>query len=229
MFPKKFSQLLLAIITLLMISPSGAWAKSDQYQEAQTLVTQCSLVLKDFCSNDDYQWLRNNLKNAKAVMVVPQRLRGGFILGGSGGTGTLISQNSDGSWTGPAFYTMGGVSLGLQAGAEASQVVMLVMSKKGMDSLLTTSFKLGADISVAAGPVGAGAKASTADIIAYSKSKGVFGGLSLDGSVIAVRDALDKAYYKKAVSPSDILIAKSVNNPASISYRETVQKLANSK
>ena len=140
----------------------------------------------------------------------------------------LVARSAEtGKWGYPAFYTLGAVSLGLQVGAEASEVILMVMTDRGMESLLTSSFKLGADVTLAAGPVGGSAKAATADILSYSRSKGAFVGASLDGAVVKTRDEKNKEYYGKPVSPTDILIRKSVTNPQASRLRVAVTKLTN--
>jgi lipid-binding SYLF domain-containing protein len=174
----------------------------------------------------DYGWLRENIKKAKGVLIYPQVLKAGFILGGSGGTGVLLTRDSKtGEWSDPAFYTLGSVSFGLQIGGEAAEVVMLVMSQKGVDSLLTSKFKLGGDTSIALGPVGAGAKANiTADFISFAKSKGLYAGLNLDGSYVDVRESLNKAYYGEVATPVDITVRKSVSNKGAAPLREELMK-----
>ena len=135
-----------------------------------------------------------------------------------------------GQWSGPAFYTIGEASLGLQAGGDASEVILLVMSERGIAALQASSVKLGADVGIAVGPVGAGASASTAnlsaDIITYARAKGLYAGISLDGAVVATRGALNKAYYGKDVTPTDILIRRAVTNPQSAELIEAVAKVA---
>jgi lipid-binding SYLF domain-containing protein len=117
---------------------------------------------------------------------------------------------------------MGSISLGLQAGAEVSEIILLVMTEKGMDALLSTSFKLGADASVAAGPVGAGAKAQTTDILAFARSSGLFGGISIEGAVITSRDAWNRQYYGRNVRAVDIIIRRNVSNPGADALRNLV-------
>ena len=124
----------------------------------------------------------------------------------------------------PAFYTMGSVSWGLQIGGEVAEVILLVNSQKGVDSLLTNKFKLGVDASVALGPVGTGAKAELADFYSFSKSKGAFAGMSLSGSVIDVRSGLNKAYYGKDVTPVDILVKATVSNKGADALKEELKK-----
>jgi len=214
---------ILAAMLLIAAAP-GAMA-ADQ-EDAQGIVDNSRVTLSAFMRDKDYEWLRENIKKAKGMLIYPQVLKAGYILGGSGGTGVLLARDSKtGEWSDPAFYTLGSVSFGLQIGGEAAEVVMLVMSQKGVDSLLTSKFKLGGDTSIALGPVGAGAKANiTADFISFSKSKGLYAGLNLDGSYLSVRESLNKAYYGKEASPVDIIVKQSVSNPGAVPLREELKK-----
>ncbi len=154
-------------------------------------------------------------------------LKGGFVIGGSGGSGVLVSRNmKTGSWGYPVFYTMGSISFGLQIGAEASEIVLLIMTEKGMESLLSTSFKLGADVTVAAGPMGAGAKVATADILAFAKSKGAYGGAAIEGAIVKPKDDWNSTYYNKPVRVSDIIIRQTDTNPDADGLRETLSMVA---
>ncbi len=169
----------------------------------------------------------------KEYSSFPQVLKGGFFLGGSGGTGVLLVRNSEtGTWSEPAFYTVGSVTFGLQIGAEAAEVVMLAMNQKAIDTLLISTAKLGADVSIAVGPVGGGAKGSvavpavTADFLSFARSKGLYAGLNLEGSVLAVRDSLNDGYYGKSVSPKDIIVKRDVRNSGANALRAAVEKAA---
>jgi lipid-binding SYLF domain-containing protein len=128
----------------------------------------------------------------------------------------IVNPTGADRWFGPAFYTIGGASFGLQIGGQASEVVLLAMTERGVDSMMASSFKLGADAGVAAGPVGIGVAASTAnlsaDILTFSRSKGLYGGISLDGAVVATRGGLNEAYYGKEVTPTDIFVRREVTN-----------------
>jgi len=213
----------LAAMVLVAAAP-GAMAAGEE--DAQGIVDKARVTLSGFMRDKDYEWLRANIKKAKGVVIYPQVLKAGFILGGSGGTGVLLARDGKtGEWSNPAFYTLGSVSFGLQIGGEAAEVVLLVMSQKGVDSLLTSKFKLGGDTSIALGPVGAGAKSDvTADFISFAKSKGLYAGLNLDGSYVDVRDSLNKAYYGKDVSPADIIVKHSVSNKGAVPLREELKK-----
>lgn len=191
-------------------------AIADERAEAQAIVNKARVTVENFYSDPDLPWFRNNAHKAKAMLVVPQLIKGGFFLGGSGGSGVLLAKNEavPGGWSYPAFYTLGSVTFGLQFGGEVSEVVLIVLTQAGLDALLSRSFKVGGDISVAAGPVGTGAKAQSADIIAFSRSKGLYGGVNVEGALVETRDDWNRAYYGQAVRPLDILVTGKVANTA---------------
>ncbi|WP_419176239.1 lipid-binding SYLF domain-containing protein [Desulfosediminicola sp.] len=184
-------------------------------------------VVSSFTADPDLDWFRKNVYRAQAVLIIPQNLKGAFLVGGAGGSGVLLARDiKTGQWSYPAFYTLGSLSIGLQAGAESSEIILMVMTERGMESMLTSSFKLGADVTLAAGPVGVGAKAKTADIISYARAKGVFAGVSLDGAVVKTRDGLNGAYYGRKVSPTDILIRRDAVNGHADKLRAAVKAAA---
>ena len=207
---------LLVMLTSLILTVDIAAA--DDAQEAQQLVEKSQLTIESFQKDSNMGAVRDLLRTAKGVFIAPQVLKGAFILGASGGSGVFLArQEKTNKWSQPAFYTIGGVSFGLQAGGEASEVVLLMMSERGVAAMLGNNVKLGADASIAVGPVGAGAGGATAalsaDIISFSRAQGLYGGISVDGSVIAVRDGWNSAYYGKSVTPTDILVQGTVSNP----------------
>jgi SH3 domain-containing YSC84-like protein 1 len=187
-----------------------AWSQSEEEQ----LVTKAERTFDDFKADSKMQWLNKHLPKAKAVLIAPSIVKAGFILGGSGGHVLLVARDKQtGKWVGPAFYTLATISAGFQAGVEVSEAIMLVMSEKALDHLLRTSFKLGAEASVAAGPVGVGAESTvTADIVSFVRSKGIYGGVNIDGSVLKVNDKWNEAYYKKKATPADILVRQSAQS-----------------
>jgi lipid-binding SYLF domain-containing protein len=186
-------------------------AQASDAAEAEALVTKARLALENFQRDPDMEPMRQLAKRAWAMFIMPHMLKGGFVVGGSGGNGVLLArQGPEQPWRGPAFYTVGGISFGLQAGAELSEVVMLAMTQRGMTAMLRSSVKLGAEANVALGPIGAGAEAATAglsvDLLVFSRSKGLYGGFSLQGAVMSTRDTLNHAFYGRAVSTTDILV-----------------------
>lgn len=192
----------------------AAQAAADDKADADKTVSGAVTVLNNFAADPNMTWYRENVHKAKAVLIIPNLVKAGFIFGGSGGHGVVLAHDDKANvWRGPSFATAGSVSWGLQAGGSAAEVVMMAMTEKGKNALLSNKFQAGADASVSAGPVGAGAQAATTDIVQFARSKGLFGGLSLEGSVISVRDSLNQAYYGKPVTPVDILIKGDVKNP----------------
>jgi len=206
------TRLLLVIgASLLFASAGGALAQSEQ----QTLVDRADKTLSNFLRDPDMTWLQRNIGRAKAVIIAPEVVKAGFIFGGSGGRAVTVARDEKtGKWAGPAFYTMATASVGFQAGVSVSEVVTLVMTEKGLNSLLAPSVKLGGDASVAAGPIGAGAKSDVvADFVSFSRAKGLYGGLNLDGTVIAISNEWNETYYnKKGILPPDILIRMSTRS-----------------
>jgi len=205
---------LLAVAATAALGLAGCASKPTQ-DDTEARVDAARTTLANFMRDPDLTWFREHVGNAKALMISPQIVQAGFIVGGSGGSALVIAHNRSGSgWNGPAFYRMATGSIGLQAGAQASEMVALIMSDKALNSLMSTSFKVGGDVSVAAGPVGVGTSAPvTADMIVYTRSKGLYGGANLDGTVITVDDGRNQAYYGQAATPVDILVTRSVNNP----------------
>ena len=205
---------------------TGGLAYGDEKIETENLVDKATMVVQGFAADPNLEWFREKVKEAKALFIIPQSIKGAFFVGGSGGSGVLVAKDAtSGAWGYPAFYTMGSISIGMQFGGEASEVILMVMTERGMEKLLTSSFKLGADLTVAAGPVGGGAKAQTADVLTYARSKGAFGGMSIDGAVIKTRDTRNEAYYGQPVSPTDIIIRKSVSNPHADKLRTAVAEV----
>ena len=201
---------LLAIASFAVAS-APAWAQSEQKDLVNAAETTFSNLMRD----PDMTWLQSNIGRARGVLIAPSVVKAGWIFGGSGGRAVLFARDDrTGRWSGPAFYNLGAASVGFQAGVAVSETVALVMTEKGLNSLLASSAKLGADVSVAAGPVGAGtASAIASDLVAYSRSKGVYGGFNLEGSVIAVADNWNRDYYGTGVLPTDILVRANVHNP----------------
>ena len=192
----------------IVIAFSAAPASADALKQQQ-IVDNATVTLREFTADPDLTWFRDNVKDAKGLMIFPRSVKGGLIWGGSGGNGILVGRRNNG-WSYPAFYTTGSVTFGLQAGVEVSEIVLMVMTERGLDALFTADVKLGGDISVAAGPVGVGAKAQTADILAFVRSKGLYGGINLEGTVVKPRRNWNKRYYGKDVRPSEIIRGNSV-------------------
>jgi SH3 domain-containing YSC84-like protein 1 len=217
------------LIGLALAGAVPAPARGDDLRDAEQLTERARLTLENFVAEPDMAGMLTLLKRAKGILIYPSVLRGAFIFGASGGSGTfLVRDERVGTWTGPAFYTIGEASFGLQIGGEASEIILLALTDRGVNAFLNTSAKLGADANLAVGPIGRGASASTqnlsADVVSYARSKGLYGGVSLQGAIVAVRDSLNHAYYGQPVSPADILLRPTVKNPQAAPLIEAVKK-----
>ncbi len=177
-------------------------------------------VFREIMDTPDKGIPQELLEKAECVAVFPSVLKAGFIIGGRGGRGVASCRMATG-WSAPAYFNLGGGSVGLQIGASSTDFVMLFMNKEGMNSLLSDEFTLGADASVAAGPVGRQAGASTdlklnAQILSYSRSKGLFAGLELKGVVIKPDKDDMRDVYGEGVTAKQVLAENKVNAPVSV-------------
>jgi len=202
-----------ALALLLAVTLVGCATQPVSRSEPDTLVADAQTTLNNFLRDPDQTWIQDNLSRAKAVMIAPQIVRAGFIFGGSGGRAVLVARDGR-TWAGPAFYNLATASVGFQAGLDVSEAIIVVMTDKGMNSLLSNSFKLGGDASIAAGPVGASARSTvTADLITFTRAKGIYGGLNLDGTVVSTNIPWNDAYYARTnLLPPDILMRRTVTS-----------------
>ncbi len=221
-------RVLSALIGLtLVIILTAPTAYADDAGKAQSVVDKAQEALQSFAADPEMVWFHDNVDSAKGLLIVPTMVKGGFIFGGSGGSGALLARGDPPQgWSYPAFYIIGTVTFGLQIGGEVSEIIFLVMTERGMDAFLSSEFKLGGDVSVAIGPVGVGLKAQTADILAFARSKGVYGGLNLEGSVFKIRNDWNQAYYGPGTRPTDIFVTGSVSNQGADSLRAAVAQVA---
>jgi lipid-binding SYLF domain-containing protein len=207
-----------AALPLGLVRPAHAQA------EQQALVDRATLSVTEMFTDPNFSDGRSVLQRARAAMVLPRLFRAGFILGGEGGAGVLLGRDGGGSWTSPAFYGTGGGSVGLQIGIQDAQVVILIMNDRALNAVLDSQFKFGADASFAVANMGAGIEGSTtaalrADIVALAKTRGLFAGLALEGTIMASRSDWNKAYYGRDVSARQIVVGAEVHNPAADGLR----------
>lgn len=221
--------LMAAVLIGTMVVVSATSALAADAAEQQQLVDKAKMTVEAFALDSSVGPATRELKGeTKALFIVPQFLRGAFVFGGAGGSGVLLVRDEKTKkWSEPAFYTIGSASFGLQIGGDVSEMIFVVRSQKGLEEFYRTDFKLGADVSMAVGPAGEGAhvKGITADLISYAKKKGAFAGMAVDGSIIAVSDDSNAAYYGKPVRPTDIIVKQSVSNPKSADLRNAAAKL----
>lgn len=214
---------ILTIITIIaaLVTPINA----EEPVKQQLLVDQARITFKSFMVDKDMAWFREHMHKAKGFLIIPDLLQGAWFIGGSGGRGVLVVKDKKtGDWSQPAFYTIGSLSFGIQFGGEKSEIIMMVFSQKGLDRLYSSSFKFGGDATIAAGPVGGGAKADVmTDFVSFVRSKGAYAGISMEGAIVKVNDDWNQAYYGKKVSPVGIVEKKLVSNPGSAELLNTVQ------
>ena len=196
--------LLAAALALAPLAP--ALADSPQH-----LIDSSTLALEDLIGGSSGQQAQDYLRRAKAVVICPNIFRGGFVFGGEGGGCVMSARTADGSWSYPALYNLGSGSFGLQIGVQNSEVMMLIMTDGGLNALLNSQFKFGADAGVSVATFGTGVNGSmstalNADIISFSKSQGLYGGVSLGGSILSNDAGAEQSYYGTQVDARQIVV-----------------------
>lgn len=221
---------LLALVLLaIFVTMIPAQAKSGDFAEQQILVDKSKLTLEAFAADPSLKGAIGDLsREARALFIIPQFMRGAFIFGGAGGSGVLLVRDEKtGKWSQPVFYNIGSASFGLQVGGDVSEIVLVVRTKKGLEEFYMNDFKLGANAGMAVGPVGGGASVHgiAADVLSYARKKGVFAGIALEGAGVTVSNDSNTAYYGKPVRPIDIVVKGDVSNAKSLPLRESAAKL----
>ncbi len=194
-----------ALLATSMLAGVPAMAQSSQ----QVTIDGARKVLNDLHHDKAFGNAVQLLRQAKAVFIVPKLIKGGFIIGGEGGNGVLIVRNR-GGWSNPGFYAIGAGSFGLQAGLEQSELIMLIMTQKGLEGVLRDQFKIGAQAGISVVTLGSGVEgaiggASLPDVVVWSSSTGLYGGLTVDGSVIRAEPRKDAEFYGRPVTARDVL------------------------
>ncbi len=206
-------------LSLTLALPMAAQAQSTE----QERITASYNVLKEILGTPDKGIPQDLLDKSECVVVYPSVKKGAFIVGGSYGRGLITCRtgaNHNGPWSAPAMYALEGASFGFQVGGQATDFVLLVMNDQGAKSVMTSKVKLGGDASIAAGPVGRNASAETdavlkAQILSWSRARGVFAGISLAGSTMRSDDGANKSLYGQELSATDIVYGGKAKAPAS--------------
>ena len=213
-------------LTGMMIMPHQILAETVQEklqdQEAKTIINHALSTWQNFMQDPEMSDFRAHLKEGHGVLIFPRLMKGAFVLGAEGGNGVLLVRHDrTRSWSEPVFYEISTASLGLQAGMETSEAILVIQTVNGIENLLNNTIKLGTDVSAAIGPKGGGIEGVTSvsigmDFITYARAKGIYAGVSIEGASIGTRAELNKAYYGSAVRPSDIVVDRNVRpNPNS--------------
>jgi lipid-binding SYLF domain-containing protein len=214
---------LIAVLLLALGWLTPTYAQQDQQQTVTSALTALERMKHD---SGFKQSLQSKLDQARAVLIVPALYKGGFIFGGQYGNGVMLGRMADGSWSYPAFYTLEGGSFGLQIGLESTAVLFLIMDDKGLEAVLNNQFKFDADTGITVVIVGGSIGASTtsnfgADIYAFSLTGvGLYGGLSLEGTVLSARESWNAAYYGQNVASRAIVLENSVSNEKADALRD---------
>jgi len=226
-FRLQFAAIVMLALTVTPVRGQSKNAIKDEVEQSQKAAT----VFTEIMNTPDKGIPKQLLESAHCVAVFPNVIKAGFIVGGRGGRGVASCRTSNG-WSAPAFFNLGGGSVGLQIGAESTDFVLLFMNEKGINSLLSDQFTLGGDASVAAGPVGRQAGAETdvklnAQILSYSRSKGLFAGLELKGVVIKPDKDDMRDVYGASVSARDVLNGTKAGSAGSVSaFPDTLKSYA---
>ncbi|MFO1026501.1 MAG: lipid-binding SYLF domain-containing protein [Acetobacteraceae bacterium] len=214
--------------TLLVGRVLGAGEPAVAQTTQEVTIAGARKVLADLRQDKAFGNARTLLRKARAVLIVPRLIKGGFIVGGEGGNGVLMVRRK-GSWSEPAFYVIGAASFGLQIGLEQAEVILLVMSERGVNGLLHDQFKIGAQAGITAVTFGSNVEGALAgpnppDIVVWSSSSGLYGGLTVDGSIVKSQPNLDAEYYGQRLSTRDILYGE-LSTPRAVGLRRDMNAL----
>ncbi len=215
---------------LLMLAPILAARPAAAQTEQQALVDRATLAVQEIVGPPDAKDQKSMLRQARAVLVCPRVFKVSFFLGGEGGGCVLAARDGGGSWSYPAFYGITSGSLGLQIGIQDSEFMMMILTQKGLRAVLDSQFKFGGDVSIAVADIGAGVEGSTtaavgADIVAFSKTRGLFAGASLQGSLMSARSDWNRIYYGKELAAQDLVIGMQGANQGADPLREILTRV----
>lgn len=209
-----------------LLLPALALAGEKENQRARDAI----VVLDEIMGAPDQAIPERLLRDAHAIAVIPNVVKAGFVIGGRAGKGLVALKSPDGTWSSPSYLKLTGASVGFQAGVQATDVVLVFRSARGVDSIVNGKFTLGADATVAAGPVGRAANASTdgelkAEIYSYSRARGLFAGVALDGAVIAIDHRANQSVYGRNTTPRAIFEGRA-GQPSSdvVSFRDSLEE-----
>jgi len=213
------------VAALLALAPLGARAQVEQ----QALVDRATLTVQDLMTRSNGRDAPSLLRRAKAVMICPQVLRIAFIFGGSGADCVLVGRDAAGGWSYPAFYGLGSGSAGFQIGIQDAQIMMMILTERGLSAVMDSQFKFGADASIAVVSLGAGVEGATtanlgADIVVAAEARGLYAGVSLQGSIMQTRTAYNRAYYGQDFAARQIVLQMQARNPGADPLREVLTR-----
>jgi len=213
------------LVSVLALVPAVAWAQ----QEQQAVVDRATLTVEEMLGVPNSNDRLSTMQQARAVMICPRVFRAGFIFGGSGGDCVLAARDGSGSWSDPAFFRMGSASFGLQAGIQDAEVIMMILTERGLGAIMDSAFKIGGDAQLAVATVGAGVEGSTtaalrADIVAFTQARGLFAAITLNGGLLSSNTEWNRAYYGQDFAARQIVLQMAVNNPGADPLRAALTR-----
>jgi lipid-binding SYLF domain-containing protein len=216
-----------AVLAMLALLQAGCSLNGPG--EQQTLVDRATLTVQDMMTQTVSQDPKDLLRRAKAVMICPRIFKAGFFFGGEGGNCVLLARAGNGTWSYPAFYQIGSGSFGFQFGIEDSELMMMIMTEHGLNAVLDSQIKLGANAGIAVATFGAGIGGATttavgADIVAFAASRGLFGGVALEGSVMASQTPWNQSYYGQPLAARQVVIQMQGGNPGGDPLRDVLTR-----
>lgn len=204
----------LAAVAVMGLSPA---LSARQDSEEARRVREAATIFGEIMGAEDKAIPEAILGKAEGIAIFPSTLRAGFVVGGTRGRG-IISARNEGRWSAPAFLTLTGGSFGLQIGGQAADIILVINDRRGLENLVSNQFKLGADAAVAAGPVGRDAQAATdlqlrAQILSYSRARGLFAGVTINGSTVRQDRDANQRFYGKRLETKDIVFGSAPGDP----------------
>ena len=228
------TRLMAAVLAVAVLAglPAATFARqSDESDEARR-VREASVVFGEIMTAEDDAIPRSLLGNAEGIAVFPGTVRAGFIFGGMRGRG-ILSARTESGWSAPAFLTLTGGSFGLQIGGQAVDLILVIRNRRGLENLVSNQFKLGADVAVAAGPLGREAEASTdlqlrAQILSYSRARGLFAGVTVNGSTVRQDQDANERFYGQRLETQQIVFGTTpVDQPTPVDvWLQTLDRYA---
>lgn len=223
---RRLLSLFVSVLLITATTAHSAFAGEEENSRANNAVR----VLREIMMAPDKRLPSDLMQSAYAIAVIPDVIKAGFVIGGRHGVGLIAVKAPDGTWSNPSYVSMSGGSIGFQAGVSSTDVILVFRTQRGVDSIVHGKFTLGADASVAAGPVGRNAQAATdaqlkAEIYSYSRSRGLFAGVSLDGSVMAIDNDANQSVYGEGVTARRIFDNGVTNVPnAVVDFRDRLEE-----
>lgn len=219
------ASLAVAVALAAVTTPGVARAQ----QEQQAIVDRATLTAQEMLNDRDGTEAQYLLRRSRAALICPRVFRAGFVFGGEGGDCVLVARDGAGSWSSPAFYGMGAGSVGFQIGIQDAEVMLMILTERGLSSIMDSQFKLGADakatfIAYGGGVEGATTAALRADIVGFTRARGLYAGVSISGSLLNSRTEWNQAYYGRPLAARQIVVGMEASNPGADPLRQVLMR-----